>query len=346
MENTIVGVDLAKKVIQVCKTTNRTVRSNEEMTPHEFTLFLVNSKPMTVVFEACSTSSYWKQQALRNGHDAKLVSTKLVASVRQSQKTDKNDALAIVQAALLPDVNFILGKSIEQQQLQSTMRLRELCSKQKTALSNQLIALLAEFNVSSSNRNGGLRGAIESTLEDANNDFSGEFRKALNEAWKLYLTVSESLVIYDECLEASIEVHPECKKLLKLEGVGPINAINLYIALGCAELGSFTKGKDASACIGLTPLQHSSGGKNKIGSIGKHVKNTTIRSQLITGAAASVRHVIRRDAKTYKEKWIQDLVARRGIKCAAVALANKTVRTAFAMLTQGTEYKAKMILTC
>lgn len=226
------------------------------------------------------------------------------------------------------------------------MRLRELCSKQKTALGNQLIALLAEFNISSSNRNGDLRGAIESTLENASNDFSDEFRKALGEAWKLYLTVSESLVTYDECLEASIEVHPECKKLLKLEGVGPINAINLYIALGCAELGSFTKGKDASACIGLTPLQHSSGGKNKIGSIGKHVKNTTIRSQLITGAAASVRHIIRRDAKTYKEKWIQDLVARRGIKCTAVALANKTVRTAFAMLTQGTEYKAKIILDC
>lgn len=80
------------------------MRSNDEMTPHEFTLFFVNSKPMTVVFEACSTSSYWKQQALRNGHDAKLVSAKLVASVRQSQKTDKNEALAIVQANLLPRV--------------------------------------------------------------------------------------------------------------------------------------------------------------------------------------------------------------------------------------------------
>ncbi len=88
MKNTIVGVDLAKKVIQVCKTINRTVRSNEEMTPDEFILFLANSKPMTVVFEACGTSSYWKQQALLYGHDAKLISAKLVASVRQSQKTD------------------------------------------------------------------------------------------------------------------------------------------------------------------------------------------------------------------------------------------------------------------
>ncbi|RLV61730.1 IS110 family transposase [Parashewanella curva] len=343
MKSTIVGVDLAKKVIQVCTCTNHTVRSNVEMTPNEFTQFLANSKPMSVVFEACSTSSYWKQKALFFGHDAHLISAKLVASVRQSQKTDKNDALAIVQSALLPDVRFISGKSAQQQQLQSIMRLRELCVKQKTAISNQLIALLSEFNISSSNRNGGLKGAVERTLADSKNEFSEHFRSSLDTAWKLYIELSKSLVIYDQCLENSIEEHPDCKKLLKLEGVGPINAINLYIALGCGDLGGFNKGKDASACIGLTPLQHSSGGKNKIGSIGKHVKNTIVRSNLITGASNFVNHVIKREAKTAKEIWIQGVVDRRGIKCAAVALANKTVRTAFAMLSQGTEYRADFV---
>ncbi len=339
MKKTIVGVDLAKRVIQVCVYTSNSVRSNKEMTLSEFTEFLASSKPMTVVFEACGSSNYWKQKALSLGHDAKLISAQLVASVRQNQKTDKNDALAIVQSAMLPEVNFISGKSIEQQQLQTITRLRALCSKQKTALSNQLCALLSEFNISTANRNGGLRGAVESTLEDATNGFSPIVRIALDSAWKLYLETVKTLAIYEDCLEKAVEEHSDCKKLLRLEGVGVVNAVNLYIALGCAELGTFNKGKDASACIGLTPMQHSSGGKTKIGHIGRHVKNSMLRSQLITGALASVSHVVKREAKTAKEVWIQGLVERRGKKCAAVALANKTVRTAFAMLSQGTEYR-------
>ena len=160
MKNTIVGVDLAKDVIQVCVFTNKKVRSNTEMTPSEFTAFLANANSTTIVFEACGTSNYWKQKAISLDHDARLISAKLVAAVRQNQKTDQNDALAIVQASLLPDVAFIAGKSIEQQQLQSIMRLRELCVKQKTATGNQLTSLLLEFNIKVSSRNGGLRGQL------------------------------------------------------------------------------------------------------------------------------------------------------------------------------------------
>lgn len=343
MKNTIVGVDLAKDVIQVCVYTNKNVLSNTEMTPSDFIDFLANSKLLTIVFEACGTSNFWKQKAISLGHDARLISAKLVAAVRQNQKTDKNDALAIIQAALLPDVTFISGKSIEQQQLQSIMRLRELCVKQKTAAGNQLTALLLEFNIKVSNRNGGLKGAIQSTLEDAENGLSFEFREALDMAWNQYLLISQSIATYDDCLEKAMETHPDCKKLLKLEGVGTLNAINLYIALGCAELGVFEKGKDASACIGLTPVQYSSGGKTKLGSIGKYVKNSVLRSQLITGAMSAVNHATNREARTTKEQWIKSMVERRGKKCTAVALANKTVRTAYAMLTQNTEYKAELI---
>ena len=343
MQNIIAGVDLAKDVIQVCVFTNKKVRSNTEMTPSGFIDFLANSKSLTIIFEACGTSNYWKQKAISFGHDARLISAKLVSAVRQNQKTDKNDALAIVQATLLPDVTFITGKSIDQQQLQSIMRLRELCVKQKTATSNQITSLLLEFNIKVSNRNGGLKGTVESTLEDAENGLSFEFRAALNAAWNQYLAIVNTISTYDDCLEKSMENHPDCQKLLKLEGVGTLNAINLYIALGCAELGVFEKGKDASACIGLTPIQYSSGGKTRLGSIGKYVKNSILRSQLITGAMSAVSHATNREAKTTKDLWIKSMVERRGKKCTAVALANKTVRTAYAMLTQNTEYKAELI---
>ena len=345
MNKTIVGVDLAKEVIQVCICSNNRVQSNTEMTPEEFSAWLTKSKPVTIVFEACGTSNYWKQVALSLGHDARLISAKLVQSIRQNQKTDENDALAVVQASQLIDVKFITGKTKDQQQLQTIMRLRELAVKQKTATSNQIKALLLEFNIRISTRNGGLIGTIQSVLEDAENGFSFEFRAALKAGLDQYLGNATAINTYDDSLEKAIQAHPDCKRLLALEGVGPLNAINLYIALGCGELGEFTKGRDASACIGVTPIQHSSGGKTKLGSIGKHVKNSILRSQLITGAMAAVNQAaVRKTPRTQKDVWIKGLVERRGKKCAAVALANKTVRTAFAMLTQNTEYKAELVL--
>jgi len=343
MHRTRVGVDLAKKVIQVCIYRNKKVQSNIEMTPDEFLFWLINQKPLTIIFEACSTSNYWKQKALKAGHQALLISAKLVSVVRQNQKTDKNDALAIVQATFLPDVTYIGGKTVEQQQLQTIKRLRELAVKHQGACQKQLVSLLLELNLRIGNRQGSILSAIGDVLEDASNGLSDECRKAIFIA-KEHLALSiEAVVHYDKCLEKAVSQHSDCKRLLKLEGVGTTNALNLYIALGCWDIGVFSKGKDASACIGLTPIQHSSGGLVKLGSIGKHSKNSLLRSQLICGAMAVVRQLARREAKTTKDIWLKGLIERRGKKCAAVALANKTVRTAFAMLTQGTEYKAELL---
>lgn len=341
MFDTIVGVDLAKKVFQVCVYTNKKVRSNTEMTPSNFLAWLANTNKSTIVFEACCTSNYWKQKVEEYGHQGLLISAKLVSAVRQNQKTDKNDALAIVQSTLLPEVSFISGKSSAQQQLQSIKRLRELAIKQRDGTKKQIVSLLLELNFKVPNHFKSLAIEAEYILEDAENGLSSEFRNALGTALEQLKVQVDSVNQYDDYLSKSIAVHPECQKLLKLEGVGIINAINLYIALGCGELGSFDKGKNASACIGLTPIQHSSGGKVKLGSIGKSRKNQILRSQLITGAMAAVQQISKKQAVTKKDKWLQDLVSRRGKKCAAVALANKTVRTACVMLQKGTEYKAE-----
>lgn len=343
MNNIITGVDLAKEEIQVCVSKQSKVQSNQPMTPEQFTSWLANTRPMTIVFEACATSNYWKQLALEYGHDARLISAKLVANVRQNQKTDKNDALAVLQASQLTDVLFINGKSKEQQELQTLARLHKLAVKHKIAMGNQLCALLLEFNIRVSPSKARLSNVIQNLLEDGENGFSFIFREAIYTGWQRYLASIEAVEKYQTCIEQVSSQHKLCKRLQALEGVGPMNAVNLYLSLGCDEIGTFKKGRDASACIGLTPIQHSSGGKVKLGSVGKHVKNNDVRSCLVAGAMSAVHHATRRKAKTKKDLWIQQLVARRGKRCAAVALANKTVRTAFAMLKNGTEYRAELL---
>ncbi len=343
MHNTITGVDLAKDEIQVCSTRRGQVRSNQEMTPCQFSSWLAESKPMTIILEACSTSNYWKQKALEHGHDARLISAKLVSTVRQNQKTDKNDALAIVQASQLTNINFINGKSRNQQELQTLIRLRELAVKQKVASQRQLSSLLLEFNIRLSPHKGGMNNLIQRLLEDAENGFSDLFREAINTAWQALLCNIEQVKKYDSIIKRAANTHQECRRLQGIEGVGPLNAINLYLALGCGDIGEFKTGRDAAACIGLTPIQHSSGGNTKLGSVGKYTKNGPIRSCLVNGATSSIRQALKREPKTKKDQWIHDIVDRRGKKCAAVALANKIVRIAFAMLKNNTEYKAVVL---
>ena len=342
MNDTIIGVDLAKHVLQICVVKSNKVVSNKEINASEFSAWLSKTDKAIIIFESCATSNYWQQVAQDAGHDARIISAKLVANIRQQQKTDKNDALAIVQASQLVNIQFIEGKSFSQQELQSIMRMRELAVKHKVALRNQIEGLLLEFNIRIA-RKGGLNSTIQNVLEDAENGFCFPFRDALHSTWQMYCQTVENIANMDNLLNEVIQLHPECKKLLALEGVSIINAINLYIAIGCGEAGLFQSGRDAAACIGLTPIQHSSGGKVKLGSIGRYVKNVLLRSYLVNGAMSVVYHVGKREPKTKKEKWLKELLERRSKKCAAVALANKTVRTAFAMLTQGTEYKAEPI---
>ena len=337
--NTWVGVDLAKNIIQVCIVKSKKVFSNIDMRPEEFKSWLARSKPATIIFEACGTANYWQQIAIEYGHDAKQINAKLVAMVRQNQKTDKNDALAIAQACQLPDVKFVSGKTFKQQELQTIVRMKELTTKHKVATQNQIRALLLEFGIKTSARSS-LGRIVGSVLEDGENGFSIEFRRALSSAWQLLSTLIKTLAEHDKALEKLASVTKECKTFMALEGVGPLNAVNLYMLLVCGEQGTFRSGRDASACVGLTPIQHSTGGKVKLGSIGRHIKNHSMRSTLVSGAMSVCNHVSRREPKTEKEVWLKSLMERKGKRCAAVALANKTVRTAFALIAKETEYQA------
>ncbi len=249
MKKKILGVDLALNSIQICEYTNKKVHANTEMTPSKFTDYLANLSSSTVIFESCSGANYWCQLAKSLGHDARLISRRLVMAVRQNQKTDKNDALAVVQAALLPDVQFIDGKNHIQQQAQSMFKLREQCIKQKTAVKNQLTGLCREFNIRPGRSHESLLSTIALVLEDAENGFSPEFRKMLESSVALYTCLMTTIDSYDQALSQWVNDTPNCKKLMQIEGIGILNAIHLYINLVSSELGTFKQARDKGQAV-------------------------------------------------------------------------------------------------
>lgn len=334
--NTI-GVDLAKNVIQVSVVSpNNKQLLNKALSRKKFALFLANQQPALVAFEACATAHYWARVALQHGHQIKIIPAKAITAFRQGHKTDANDALAIAEAAARPNIKQAPCKTLDQQSLQAIQRTREHLVQERTALSNHMRGLLLEFGVVIPQGFAALTKAIPEILEDGDNELADNYRPALNKLYQRFGQLQDDIAFMDHEIKQLIKQHEPCQRLTKMEGTGPISAILLYATLGTGE--AFTNGREFSAYLGLTPKQHSSGGKTSFIGISKYVANRRLRAVLITGARAYVHKL--KEPKTTKDKWLWALIQRAGHGRAAVALANKNVRTAWALLTQGTEYNA------
>lgn len=295
-----------------------------------------------VVFEACARSHYCARIARQCGHEVMILPAQWVAAFRQGHKTDRNDALAIAIAARQPKVKTVAILSLEQQSLQSDLRIYQHVSDQLTATSNMLRGLIAEFGIEIKKGKSHFRKSIPLILEDADNGLTFAARESLSMAWQLWQVLHEKSLQLETLLAQRVKSNESCQHLMALEGVGIKNAIGLYVEMGDAT--HFKNGRNAAACIGVTPKQHSSGGKVKIGSIGKYCGNQRLRSSLITGAHSVIQALEKRAPRTEKERWLQDIIQRRGKGRAAVALANKTVRTAWAMMYHKEIYREPVAL--
>jgi transposase len=335
--NTI-GVDLAKNVIQAAVVTpaNREL-SNKALSRIKFAEFLVKQKPALVAFEACATAHHWARLAVSCGHQVKIIPAVAVAPFRQGHKTDKNDALAVAEAANRPNIKVAPLKSIEQQAMQSIQRSRELVIQERTAISNHIRSLLMEFGIVIPKGLAYLRQRVPLILEDAENGLPMSYRPTLHRMFLRFHATEEDLAFLDEQIKVFVKSNDACRRLLALEGVGPISALLLYATLGTGE--AFKNGREFSAYLGLTPKQYSSGGKTNVIGISRHVANRRLRAVLIQGARAYVHK--HKGVDSRKDEWLLALIERAGSGRASVALANKNVRTAWAMLTTGTEYRAQ-----
>jgi transposase len=287
-----------------------------------------------VGMEACSGAHYWARELASRGFDVKLISPQFVKPYVKSQKNDATDAEAICEAMSRPGMRFVAPKTVEQQDIQSIHRVRSSVVGQRTAQANQIRGLVAEYGLVAPQHLASLRKAIPEWLEDAENGLTDRFRALLHGLWGELLRFDERIQAFDDEIARIAEAHPDAKRLKQLQGVGPLIATALVARFGDAS--HFKRGREAAASIGLTPRHHGTGGKNRLMGITKR-GDGYLRGILIHGARSVVSRAHRKDDRL--NRWVTELKERCHANVAAVALANKTVRIAWAMLQTGTDFE-------
>jgi transposase len=335
-----VGVDLAKRVIHVhAADAAGRVLSSRALAREKFIAWCAQLPAGCVVaMEASSSAHHWARRLRAMGLDARIVAAHLVTPFRRqgtSGKNDANDAAAICEASSRPGVHFVPVKSVEQQSVLCVHRLREGLKEERTACINRIRGLLAEFGLVVAQSPTALRASLYDLLEDAENEMGALARLTLQRAELQWQELDGHLAWCDARIAEHVRTNEQARKATELLGIGPVTASAVVATVG--DFRQFINGAQFGAWIGLTPRQHSSGGKSKLGRITKR-GDTYLRTLLIQAAKSAVLTAHRRSDKI--SNWLCKLRERSGWQIAAVALANKNARILWAIMTRGEAFDA------
>jgi transposase len=331
-----IGLDLAKNVFHVlgCNEHGKIVR--KRMLKRSQVLAYFANLPVSLVgMEACASAHYWARELGALGHEVRLIPPQYVKPYVRGNKNDYNDALAIAEAVVRPEMRFVGVKTPEQQDIQALHRLRERRLGDRTALCNQLRGLLAEYGLVFPKGVATLRRRLPELLEDGENRLSGLFRQLLAQGYQQLQELDGHIDFYTQELVYQSQQDDACQRLQTIPGFGPIVASVFHSVVGHGE--AYRRGRDVSASIGLVPRQHSSGGKEVLLGISKR-GDRYLRSLLIHGARSVVIQAKAKDDRL--SRWINRLVSARGFNKAVVALANKMARIGWVILAKKTTYQA------
>jgi transposase len=336
MKCNLVSIDLAKNIFQICGFDHeRKVMFNKKVKRSNLIHELSQIEPTRIAMEACYSSNPWGRRIENMGHKVFLVPPFMVKPFVIGNKNDHNDALAIGETFFRPKIRFVPVKTVEQQDIQSLTKIKDLLTKQKTATSNQLRGLLAEYGLVSLKNSPSLLKEIPDFLEDAENELSHISRAFVR---RLKENLQYIIVQIDEvklALNELVKNKEDYKRLLTIPGVGPIIAATL---MGAVDSKMFKNGRQFAAWIGLTPKQYSSGEKNHIGGISKR-GNNSLRRLLIHGARSVLNWCEKKDDKL--SLWLKELAKRMTSNKAAVALANKLARIIWSVLSKKEVFNIK-----
>lgn len=338
---TLVGIDLAKSVFQVHGVNRRgQALLRRRFTRKRLVTWLGNLAPCTVAMEACAGAHYWARVCARHGHKVKLIAPQFVKPFVKTNKSDSHDAEGIVEAASRPSMRYVAPKDEEQQVLQALHRVRSQLVGQRTAVGNQVRALLLEFGIPVPRGVGALRRRLPALLEDADNGLPERLRRLIAQQWQRWLTLVSEEQAYKRDLEEYARQDERCRRLLSIPGIGPITATALVAAVG--DVRCFRSGRELAAWLGLVPRWEGTGGRTRLLGISKR-GDTHLRTLMIHGARSSLRRAANQTDR--RSRWALGVEQRRGRNIASVALANKNARTAWALLRYNQTYQSQATAT-
>ncbi len=335
MKFTRCGLDIAKQVFQMHGVDERgVVQVRKQLRRSQVLSFFAQLPACVIGMEACGGAHHWARQLRRLGHTVKLMAGQYVKAYRRGGKNDANDAEAICEAAGRASMPSVAVKSEEQQAVLMVHRARALAVAARTALGNQIRGLLAEFGLVIPQGLSRVRTQVGPILAHADNGLPVLAREVLSQLLGQLRELDEQVRQYDLKIGTLAEHTPAAQRLMCIPGIGAMTATALVAGMG--DPGVFRSGRSYAASLGLVPRQHSSGGTARLGSITKR-GDRYLRMLLVHGARACLRRLgSNTDAKS---AWAQRLKQRRHVNVAAVALAAKHARIAWAMLAKGSEYR-------
>ena len=339
---TTIGIDTAKNVFHLHAIDKKgKAVFQRKLERAKLLVFLANQPACTIAIESCSGSYHWAREFKRLGHTVKIISARHVKKFANTRnKNDFNDAKAIVKAALDPDIPEVAHKSIQQQEIQAIHTIRDGFIRQRTATINRLRALLTEFGIVIPLGRKKLMKQIPIILENNNNALTEVVRQIAHEQYEVIQYVSQEISKYDKRIQGYAKHSEKAQRLQQIPGVGPV--ISTALTYMIADPTVYKNGRQCAASLGLTPKEHSTGGKQRLGGISAE-GNAYLRKILVQGAQSIMQRAGKRQNEPLM-KWAYKLKMNKCSNVAAVALANKITRIAWAMLVNQSEFAYKQAI--
>lgn len=339
MEVSTIGLDIAKNVFQVHGIgASGAVIVRRQLRRGQLLKFFERLAPCVVGMEACATAHYWGREIVKLGHEVRLMPAHYVKAYVKRNKNDVADAEAICEAVTRPSMRFVGLKSAEQQSVLMLHRTRELLVRQRTMLVNAIRGHMAEFGVVAPAGLPRIKELVAVIADPDDHRLPPGARACLEGLARQLLSLNEEIGAADKRLHAWHRSSELSQRLATIPGIGPVTASALAASITDPEV--FRSGREMAAWIGLVPRQASTGGKVRLGRISKQ-GDQYLRWLLVAGAMSVIRHAQRKGAES--QPWLDNLMARRPAKVAAVALANKMARMAWALLRHGGTYRQPMV---